>query len=107
MYHTLPLAVFLCKRYDVPDELLAYAAACGGNADTLTLLCGAFAGARYGISALPQDLIAQLERRNEFDLLAEKLLNPQKPEPPVPEKIVTEKTPEEPESIYDSGWEPE
>lgn len=107
VYHTLPLAVFLCKRYDVPDELLAYASACGGNADTLTLLCGAFAGARYGISALPQDLVAQLERRSEFELLAEKLLNPQKPEPPAPEKTVTEKSPEEPESIYDSGWEPE
>jgi ADP-ribosylglycohydrolase len=107
VYHTLPLAIFLCKRYNVPDELLAYASACGGNADTLTLLCGAFTGARYGITALPQELIAQLERKGEFESLAEKLLNPQKPEQPVPENPAETKPQEEPESIYYSGWEPE
>lgn len=107
VYHTLPLAIFLCKRYNIPDELLAYASACGGNADTLTLLCGAFTGARYGITALPQELIAQLERKGEFETLAEKLLNPQKPEQPASEKSSETKPQEEPESIYDSGWEPE
>lgn len=110
VYHTLPIAIFLCKRYNDPEELLAYASACGGNADTITLLCGAFAGARYGITALSQTLITQLERRNEFENLAEKLLNPKKPEPPVTAENSQPEAKSEPseesESIYDSGWEP-
>lgn len=73
VYQTVPLVMFLCKRYENPGDLLAYAAAAGGNADTITMLCGAFSGARSGISALPQDLLAKLERRSEFETLAEKL----------------------------------
>jgi ADP-ribosylglycohydrolase len=73
VYHTVPLAVFLCRRYDAPQDLLAYAAAAGGNADTVSMLCGAFAGARYGVSALPEGLLAQLERRGEFETLAARL----------------------------------
>jgi ADP-ribosylglycohydrolase len=74
IYQILPLAIFLCKRYDTPSELLIHASACGGNSDTLTLLCGAFTGACYGMAALPQELIAQLERKDEFENLAEKYL---------------------------------
>ena len=105
VYHTLPLAIFLCKRYDAPDQLLAYAAAVGGNSDTISLLCGAFAGARYGISSLPADLISQLERKNEFEILAEKLISPKKPEPDPTEKPTEnlqetpdQTTPEKPET---------
>jgi ADP-ribosylglycohydrolase len=86
VYHVLPLAIFLCKRYDSPAELLAYASSCGGNADTLTLLCGAFIGARYGITSLPQKLIILLEREGEFENLAEKLFKSEKLEQFIPEK---------------------
>lgn len=79
VYHTLPLAIFLCKRYDDPCQLLAYASAVGGNSDTIALLCGAFVGARYGVTALPQELLNQLERKGEFEMLAEKLLTPKQP----------------------------
>ncbi|MCK9312733.1 MAG: ADP-ribosylglycohydrolase family protein [Methanocorpusculum sp.] len=75
VYQTLPLAVFFCKRYYVPRELLGISSTCGGNADTISLLCGAFSGARFGISALPEDLIPSLERVGIFLELAEKLLN--------------------------------
>ncbi|MDR3102517.1 MAG: ADP-ribosylglycohydrolase family protein [Methanocalculaceae archaeon] len=107
IYHTLPLAIFLCKRYSVPEELLTSAAACGGNADTLTLLCGAFSGARYGISSLPQELLAKLERRGEFEALAEKFIDPKKPEIPAAAETPNQKPSKSPESIYDAGWEPE
>jgi ADP-ribosylglycohydrolase len=38
-------------------------------------LCGAFCGARFGISALPEELIPSLERAGIFADLAEKLMN--------------------------------
>lgn len=75
VYQTLPLAVFFCRRYYVPRELLGISSTCGGNADTVSLLCGAFSGARFGISSLPEELIPSLERAGIFADLAEKLLN--------------------------------
>ena len=75
VYQTLPLAVFFCRRYFVPRELLGISSACGGNADTVSLLCGAFSGARFGISSLPEELIPVLERAGIFADLAEKLMD--------------------------------
>jgi ADP-ribosylglycohydrolase len=102
VYHILPLAIFLCKRYDSPTELLVYASSCGGNADTLTLLCGAFIGARYGITSLPQELITLLEREGEFENLAEKLFKYTKFERFVPEKFTEIKSQEELKNICKS-----
>jgi ADP-ribosylglycohydrolase len=102
VYHILPLAIFLCKRYNSSSELLVHASACGGNADTLTLLCGAFIGARYGIISLPQELITLLEREGEFENLAEKLFEYTKFERFVPEKLTEIKSQEELKNIRDS-----
>ena len=74
IYQTIPLTVFFCRRYYIPRELLGISSTCGGNADTVSLLCGAFSGARFGISALPEDLIPPLERGGIFADLAEKLM---------------------------------
>ncbi len=81
VYQTLPLAVFFCKRYYVPRELLGIASTCGGNCDTIALLCGAFSGARFGITSLPEEFIPTLERAGIFLELAEKLMkiNEEKP----------------------------
>ena len=73
VYQTLPMAVFLCKRFFMPEELLSAATTCGGNAGTITMLCGAFAGARFGIENLPGELIRGLERAGVFAELADKL----------------------------------
>ena len=75
IYQTLPLTVFFCRRYYIPRELLGISSTCGGNADTVSLLCGAFCGARFGISALPEELVPSLERAGIFADLAEKLMN--------------------------------
>lgn len=75
IYQTIPLTVFFCRRYYIPRELLGISSTCGGNADTVSLLCGAFSGARFGISALPEELTPQLERVGIFADLAEKLMN--------------------------------
>ncbi|MEA5036710.1 hypothetical protein SDC9_17436 [bioreactor metagenome] len=75
IYQTLPLAVFFCRRYFIPRELLGMSSTCGANADTVSLLCGAFTGARFGLSALPEEMIPALERAGIFADLAEKLMN--------------------------------
>ena len=75
VYHTLPMAVFLCKRFFVPADLLAVASSCGGNCGTIAMICGAVAGMRFGLSALPENLLPQLERVNIFAGLAEQLYN--------------------------------
>ncbi len=75
IYQTLPLTVFFCRRYYIPRELLGISSTCGGNADKVSLLCGAFCGAIFGISALPEELIPSLERAGIFADLAEKLMN--------------------------------
>ncbi|MDO5844869.1 MAG: ADP-ribosylglycohydrolase family protein [Methanocorpusculum sp.] len=74
VYHTLPLAMYLTKRYFVPCELLSAASSCGGNCDTVAMLCGAVCGARFGMSSLPEELIRNLERAGIFAELAEKLM---------------------------------
>ncbi|MBE6507560.1 MAG: ADP-ribosylglycohydrolase family protein [Methanocorpusculum parvum] len=73
VYQTLPMAAFLCKRFFVPEELLSAAVTCGGNAGTITMICGAFAGARFGIESLPGELLHGLERASVFTELADKL----------------------------------
>lgn len=73
VYQTLPMAAFLCRRFFMPEELLSAAVSCGGNAGTITMLCGAFAGARFGLDSLPGELIRGLERAGVFAELADKL----------------------------------
>ena len=74
VYQTLPLSFFLISRYqDHPPDLLTVAAHVGGNTDTIALICGAYIGAKKGISALPADLIEGLEDRQRFELLAGRL----------------------------------
>jgi len=70
---SLPMAIFLCSRYQTPEELLAAAVSVGGNAGTIGMLCGAYAGALFGYSALPQKLLEKLERCAIFRDLASKL----------------------------------
>lgn len=69
----IPLAAYLCRKYTSPEELLASAVSCGGNAGTVAMICGAIAGARFGITSMPLDLIKNVERAVIFSELAEKL----------------------------------
>lgn len=98
VYHTLPMALFLCRRIHSPNELLAVASCCGGNCGTIAMICGAVAGMRFGISALPADLLPRLERAGIFSDLAGKLYN--RSFPPEPEEK------NDPETADDTG-EPE
>ena len=88
----LPLAVYLCRRISDPAELLATAISCGGNCGTVAMICGAIAGSRFGIDALPESLIKEVERAGIFEELAVSLCNRAYPpeEKPTEEKTETE-----------------
>jgi ADP-ribosylglycohydrolase len=73
VYQTVPLAFFLISRIRDVTTLLSTAAHVGGNTDTIALICGAYAGAVYGKSALPQDLLEGLEGREEIESVAARL----------------------------------
>ena len=73
VFQTLPIAIFLIKRYKNPSDLLTVAANAGGNTDTIGLICGAYFGAAKGIDALPADLLEGLEDKQRIDLLGQRL----------------------------------
>jgi ADP-ribosylglycohydrolase len=73
VFQTLPIAIFLIKRYANPSDLLTVAANAGGNTDTIALICGAYFGAAKGIDALPADLLEGLEDKQRIDLLGQRL----------------------------------
>ena len=73
VFQTLPIAIFLIKRYSHPADLLTVAAHVGGNTDTIGFICGAYLGAARGIDALPSDLLEGLEDRQRIDLLGQRL----------------------------------
>jgi ADP-ribosylglycohydrolase len=73
VFQTLPIAIFLIRRYSHPSDLLTVAANVGGNTDTIGLLCGAYLGASQGTDALPSDLLEGLEDRQRIELLGQRL----------------------------------
>lgn len=75
VYQTLPISFFLISRYPHPADLLTVSANCGGNTDTIALLCGAYLGAAKGADALPEDLRKGLEDHDRIELLGHRLYN--------------------------------
>jgi len=75
VYQTVPIAFFLMGRYSDPANLLYVAANVGGNTDTIAFICGAYVGAKFGVGALPPDLLAGLENREYIDQLAGRLFD--------------------------------
>ncbi|GLI45354.1 ADP-ribosylglycohydrolase family protein [Methanoculleus bourgensis] len=73
VYQTVPLAFFLIHRIRDVSVLLNTAAHVGGNTDTIAFICGAYAGATYGKSALPRDLLEGLEGRDAIESMAARL----------------------------------
>jgi ADP-ribosylglycohydrolase len=73
VFQTLPISIFLIKRYKNPSDLLTVAANAGGNTDTIGLICGAYFGAAKGLDALPADLLEGLEDKQRIDLLGQRL----------------------------------
>ena len=76
----LPLAAYLIRSIPFPEDLLSTAVSCGGNCGTVSMICGAIIGAKYGITALPLNLVCSVERAGIFEELAESLCNRAYPE---------------------------
>ena len=68
-------AVYLGARFADASfiELLAFAAACGGDVDTVSAMAGAMWGARRGVEALPEGELARLEDRARIERIATQL----------------------------------
>jgi len=68
-------ALYLASRFaDAPfEELLAFAAAAGGDVDTVGAMAGAIWGARNGCSKLPRQLVARVEDAPMIGALAAEL----------------------------------
>jgi len=73
VFQTLPLAFFLAARYANAADLLVAAAHVGGNSDTIAFICGAYAGARDGLPALPANLVETVENRQRIVVLGQML----------------------------------
>ncbi|MBN2734675.1 MAG: ADP-ribosylglycohydrolase family protein [Methanomicrobiaceae archaeon] len=73
VYQTLPLSFYLIERYGEEPDFLDIATSVGGNTDTIGFICGAWSGAQYGQTGLPEDLILGLEGREKVETLAKRL----------------------------------
>jgi ADP-ribosylglycohydrolase len=65
-------ALYLAARFIAEpfDDLQAFVASCGGDADTIGAIAGAVWGAANGVSRLPGHQLAKLERRDDLSALA-------------------------------------
>jgi ADP-ribosyl-[dinitrogen reductase] hydrolase len=70
---TLRLALWCFVRTGSFEEALAAAVNLGGDADTGGAVCGALAGAHYGISGIPARWLAPLHQRERLLRLATQL----------------------------------
>lgn len=73
VYQTLPMAFYLIERFGEDPDFLDIAVSVGGNTDTIGFICGAWLGAQYGASGLPEDLVLGLEGRERIENLANRL----------------------------------
>lgn len=71
---TLQAALWSFLRTDSFEDAVATAVNLGGDADTTGAVCGALAGACYGLSAIPGRWLAVLESREEIMALAGRIL---------------------------------
>ncbi|UUX91476.1 ADP-ribosylglycohydrolase family protein [Methanoplanus endosymbiosus] len=73
IYQTVPLSAYLILRYGEDINFLNIASQTGGNTDTIAFICGAWAGAEFGASGLPEDLLIDLENRERIENIAKRL----------------------------------
>jgi ADP-ribosylglycohydrolase len=69
------LAIYCCLKH--PDDYVAavrLGANIDGDSDSVACITGGILGARLGLNAIPARWIAQLERRDELDAVAESLM---------------------------------
>jgi ADP-ribosyl-[dinitrogen reductase] hydrolase len=68
--HTLQTALYDALMADSPEAAITAAVNRGGDTDTIGAVAGALAGARFGASRLPDRWLAELQYREDLELLA-------------------------------------
>ncbi|MCC6703523.1 MAG: ADP-ribosylglycohydrolase family protein [Thermomicrobiales bacterium] len=71
---TLQAALWSLKQTDSLEAAVVLAVSLGADTDTTGAVAGAFAGAAYGASAIPQRWLDQLQYRDDLTALADRLL---------------------------------
>lgn len=71
--NSVPAAIYSFATSSSFEDSLRYAINLGGDTDTIAAMCGAIAGARWGVEKIPSKWKAQLENREYIENLGNKL----------------------------------
>ncbi len=72
-FNSVPTAIFCFLANPTFEEAILYAISLGGDTDTIAAMCGAIAGARYGLEGLPEKWLQRIENRNYLTQLGQRL----------------------------------
>lgn len=72
-FNSVPTAIFSFLAFTTFKDSLIYAVSLGGDTDTIGAMCGAIAGAKYGVESIPQKWLVNLENREYIENLARDL----------------------------------
>lgn len=72
-FNSVPTAIFSFLAYTNFADSLVYAVSLGGDTDTIAAMCGAIAGAKYGLEGIPERWLGNLENREYIKKLAKDL----------------------------------
>lgn len=72
-FNSVPTAIFSFLAHNTFEASLIYAVSLGGDTDTIAAMCGAIAGAWYGIEGIPERWLVKLENRKYLEKLAKDL----------------------------------
>jgi len=73
-FNSVPAAIFSFLVQSTFADSLIYAVRLGGDTDTIAAMCGAIAGAKYGLEGIPEKWLIDLENRDYIEKLAKDLL---------------------------------
>jgi len=73
-FNSVPTAIFSFLAQSTFADSLIYAVSLGGDTDTIAAMCGAIAGAKYGLEGIPEKWLIDLENRDYIEKLAKDLL---------------------------------
>lgn len=72
-FNSVPTAIFSFIAHTTFEASLIHAVSLGGDTDTIAAMCGAIAGAKYGLEGIPERWLIKLENREYIEKLAKDL----------------------------------
>jgi len=74
-FNSVPTAIYSFLASSSFEDSLIYSVSLGGDTDTITAMCGAIAGAWWGVEKIPERWRERLENQKYIENLAENLWN--------------------------------